>query len=312
MSLEGSLLDPMRDHFGLIELYETVFGHTATPAMWYWKYVPSWTRRHYCYVGRVDDKVIGYFGAVPLRGLKDGKEIPYFQLADLMVHPDYRRKYDYFEIGSKHILTDINETHPEHLVYGFSDHRAFRFLKKRGLAGFIEKAQHRYLRLADTPPAAEARFCFEPWDWKSAHIDQVWELHRPRIRAGLIRDADYLFWRYGCHPLHGYKLLGVLQDGEPVGFAVVGSDRPGEHGRAKESPVVDLLLPPDDTGRILQELCRHWGNDLMLWMANHLHPDLGEQVQSGTHCYHFVKDSAVDTEYLSEHLYYTMGDVDWW
>ena len=49
--LEGRLLDPMQDHFGLIELSETVFGKAVTPAAWYWKNMPKWTQRHYCYVG---------------------------------------------------------------------------------------------------------------------------------------------------------------------------------------------------------------------------------------------------------------------
>ena len=43
--------------------------------MWYWKYVPPWAQRHYCYVGKIDDQIVGYFGAVPLRGMKEGVEI---------------------------------------------------------------------------------------------------------------------------------------------------------------------------------------------------------------------------------------------
>jgi hypothetical protein len=72
------------------------------------------------------------------------------------------------------------------------------------------------------------------------------------------------------------------------------------------------LLPEADTERILLELTRHWGNDVMFWLANRLAPTIGEPVDSGTHCYHFVKDSAATTGYLADQLYYTMGDVDWW
>ncbi|MCA8956091.1 MAG: GNAT family N-acetyltransferase [Planctomycetes bacterium] len=300
----------MQDHFGLIELYETVFGHTATPAMWYWKYVPPWVRRHYCYVGRCDGRVIGYFGAVPLRGLDGDREVPYFQLADLMVHPEYRLKFDYFDIGSRHILEDIHRSHPRHVVYGFSGHRAFRFLERSGMAGFIEKAQTRYVRRADG--AAPDRLSVERWRFDAPEVDEVWGRWRPRLRAGLIRDAAYLGWRYGSHPVHGYRLLGLRDRGEAIGWVVHGTDRPGEHGRAKQTPVVDLLVEPEYLRDALAAVAEQVQNDLILWLPEHVAPAFDEQKDSGTHCYHFVKESALDTAYLREHLYYTMGDVDWW
>ena len=310
MTLEARLLDPMIDHFGLIELYETVFGHTVTPALWYWKYVPPWAQRHYCYVGRIDDKVIGYFGAVPLRGMKDGEEIPYFQLADFMVHPDHRLQHDYFGIGSDKILTDIKESHSEHLVYGFSGHKAFRFLERFGLGGFIERPNTHYKRQADAPQ--DRQFEFVPWEWNSPLIDAVWDAFRPHVKAGLVRDKDYIFWRYGSHPIHGYRLLGVCRDSEPIGFVVAGSDRPGEHGRAKETPVVDMLLPDADAAAVLHELAAYWGNDVMFWLPQRIAGGIEDKQDSGTHCYHYKQESALDTQYLSEHLYFTMGDVDWW
>ena len=178
------------------------------------------------------------------------------------------------------------------------------------MAGFIEKAQTRYLRRADAPDTK--RFEFEPWEWNSPRIDEVWAMHRDRIRAGLIRDKDYIFWRYGCHPINGYRLLGVLENGDPVGFIVAGNDRPGERDRAKETPVVDLLLPEADTTRVLHELAGFWGNDVMFWQPNRVTTDTDEQKDSGTHVYHFKADSAASTEFLEDHLYYTMGDVDWW
>lgn len=308
--LESRLLDPMEDHFGLIELFDTVFGHTVTPAMWYWKYVPKWAGRHYCYVGRVEDKVIGYFGAVPLRGMIDGEEIAFFQLADLMVHPKYRLKYDYFQIGSDHILSDIRRSHPRHLVYGFSGHAAFRYLRKRKIGGFIEKAKTRYVRRADAPRSSE--FEFEDWSWSAAEIDAAWDAWKPSMRAGLIRDADYLMWRYGSHPVHNYRLLGVRSGGEALGYLVMGNDRPGEHNRAKEVPVVDVLLADEHVQPVMQSLARFLDNDVMLWMPDHRAVGFGEDKDSGTHCYHYLKESAASTEFLAENLYYTMGDVDWW
>ena len=62
----------------------------------------------------------------------------------------------------------------------------------------------------------------------------------------------------------------------------------------------------------------HLGGDdldhaLITWLPAHVAPGLTKQQQeTGTHVFHFRKDSIVDTEHLRQHLYYTMGDVDWW
>ena len=53
-------------------------------------------------------------------------------------------------------------------------------------------------------------------------------------------------------------------------------------------------------------------NDVMIWLPDHRAGGFEEFKDSGTHCYHFIKDSARDTDYLRDNLYYTMGDVDWW
>lgn len=308
--LEGRLLDPMQDHFGLIELSETVFGRAVTPAAWYWKNMPKWTQRHYCYVGRVEGKVIGYFGAVPLRGWLEGEEVAFFQLADFMVHPKFRLKYDYFNIGCVTILKDIKESHDRHLVYGFSGHAAFRYLVKRKIGGFVEKAQTRYKRLVDVPRST--RFEFVDWKWNAPQLDALWETSKVNIRAGLIRDGDYLTWRYGTHPINNYRLLGVRERGEDLGFIVMGNDRPGVRDRAEEIPIVDALLPDGMAADIVQEFTGFVENDVMIWLPDHRSAGFTEQVDSGTHCYHFLKDSAASTDFLRDHLYYTMGDVDWW
>jgi hypothetical protein len=62
----------------------------------------------------------------------------------------------------------------------------------------------------------------------------------------------------------------------------------------------------------VQELAGFLENDVMIWLPDHRAAGFSEQTDSGTHGYHFIKDSAVDTDFLREHLYYTMGDVDWW
>ena len=70
-----------------------------------------------------------------------------------------------------------------------------------------------------------------------------------------------------------------------------------------------MSLPSAD---IVQEFAGFVENDVMIWLPDHRADGFDECKDSGTHCYHFLKDSAASTEFLGERLYYTMGDVDWW
>lgn len=309
-TIEPRPLNPYTDAEPLIELFDLVFGATVTPAMWAWKYLPPWASRHYCWVGTVDDEVVGYMGAVPLRGWLKGAEVPFFQFADFMAHPDHRLKYDYFEIAPKVVMADLGEAHPEHLLYGFSSHRAFLWFKKIGLSGLLERARTRCVPVGSD--RSSGRFTFAAWEWDAPEIDAIWTERRGLIDAGLIRDTTYLGWRYGNHPINGYRVLGVLDGDAPIGWVVMSTDRAGKKGRPPEVPIVDLLIPDEEVQAVAGDLANHLDQPVMLWLPSRIAPGFPSERDSKTHVYHFVKDSIVDTEFLQDHLYYTMGDVDWW
>jgi len=307
-TIEARLLEPETDGEQLIQLFDDVFGHTVTPKMWEWKYRPPWSERHYCYVGVCEGKIIGFVGAMPLRGSIDGREVPFFQLADAMVHQKFRLRFDYFGLAAQSIRDDITKTHPEHLLYGFSDHRAFLFFLRKGMGGLVVKAWARFVEPEET--AAPRKIEFRDWDWQQPEIDAIWE-QRSGFRAGLIRDGTYLNWRYGGHPAFPYRLVGAYEEGQPIGWAVIGSTKSAKKQR-KALPIVDMMLPEARTEEALQALSEHLETTIKTWLPLHHAPGFPDRKESGTHVYHFVKDSVVTTDYLRDNLYYTMGDVDWW
>lgn len=303
-TLETRKMDPFLDQEGLIRLYERVFGHEVTPAAWAWKYMPPWTESHYCYIARDRDEVIGYFGAVPLRGTFDGEDVAVFQLADAMVHPDYRMKHDYFELAHQKIREDIIAVHPRHLLYGFSRHKAYLWFVKKRMGNLVEKAITRELLPENAP--ADRRFEFREMKFTDPEVDRIWERKRGEFRAGLIRDSQYLTWRYGRHPFFGYRLSAVYEGDEAIGLIVT------VKGRKKNCAVVDSVLPWDDLQRILQEFAVVQELPVISWIPNWLAKDFPEGKDSGTHFYHFKEHSVADVDYLSRHFFYSMGDVDYW
>jgi hypothetical protein len=227
-----------------------------------------------------------------------------------MVHPDHRRTHDWFDLGPKQILADLGNSHRQHVLYGFSGHRAFLWFKRTGLVDLVENAVTGIVR----PPAqaAQGDHAVLPRSWDDPVVDAVWQALASDHRTGLIRDAQYVRWRYRDHPLNGYSLYGVQCRGRDVGWLVIGTDPPGEHGRAPEIPVVDLMLPRESVRPALVELAMLLGRDVMCWQPRHRAPAWDATTDPGTHVFHFVRQSAAPTALLREQLYYTMGDVDWW
>lgn len=309
-TLETRPLQPDTDAEDLIALFDAVFGHTVSPLMWEWKYRPPWADRHYCWVGVCEGKVVGYLGAVPLRGCIDGEEVPFFQLADAMVHPKYRLKFDYFSLAHSAILEDIGVAHPRHLIYGFSDHRLFRWFERIGWSGLIEMAVTR--RFHPREASRAGRYEFRDWDFTEPEISRCWEMQDGLIRAGLIRDGTYVKWRYGHHPVFPYRLLGVYEEGSSLGWVVLGTGGSIMKNPAKPIPVVDVLLPEAAVEPVFQALPEHLDRTVSVWLPSRVGPDVPDRKVTDTHVYHFVKESAVDTAFLQDHFYYTMGDVDWW
>ena len=58
-------------------------------------------------------------------------------------------------------------------------------------------------------------------------------------------------------------------------------------------------------------LSDHTGKPMIIWLPARF-DRFAEEKETGTHVYHFVSNSAVETPFLRRNFYYTMGDVDWW
>jgi hypothetical protein len=246
--------------------------------------------------------VIGFVGAVPLRGIVGGVETPFFQLADAMVRPDYRRKFDYFDLGTRHVLREVVAQNPQRIIYGFTNHRSFLWFKKLGICDLIEQPQTCYVH----PAATGNRLACEDLDWHSDEIDRQWDAHRGSIRAGLVRDGDYLRWRYASHPYHGYRLLALHGEGGPLGWAVIA------RGNDKHTTVIDMLVAAEHHTAMLQSVACRFDKPARTWFPAHCTPDIADRRPTETKVYAFMKESTLSIDALRSDLYFTMGDADWW
>jgi hypothetical protein len=57
------------------------------------------------------------------------------------------------------------------------------------------------------------------WDGQSGEVDQVWSVAKPTIRNSVVRDGDWVRWRFLDAPAHGYRVLTASRAGKALGYA---------------------------------------------------------------------------------------------
>ena len=122
------------DEEKIITLFREVFGKELTVGQWKWKYAVPGAGKIYSKIAEdASHTIIGYAGAVPLRGIYQGKPLQFFQIADVMVHPKARGflgKKNVFEIMIKELFEDIGKEFPDVFCYGFPGQRPFLLGKR--------------------------------------------------------------------------------------------------------------------------------------------------------------------------------------
>jgi hypothetical protein len=242
--------------------------------------------------------------------------------ADLAVHPDYR------QLGILNGLRDMR-----HEAF----RNAFDFVISRSsdhVAVARSRSRHRDLRAfgnrvqvleatVDAPGGASERTAWtvREIDAFDERVDRLWEEASASFDVMLLRDAQFLNWRY-CDPRAGhYTVLMAEEAGRVLGYAAVQVS----HGRGYLSDV--LVLP--DRMDVLDSLLAHARGRLrdagaavaIAWCPT-LHPYRSVLEQYGF----FVRPRARELAYRPLHrraeaelrflqdaqtrLHFTAGDVD--
>ena len=82
-------------------------------------------------------------------------------------------------------------------------------------------------------------------------VDQLWKEERGRIEAGVVRDADYLCWRFEKNPDEYTIYLAKRGSGKPLGFLVTKTRKKERNGTF--AFIADMLIPSRDR-KILHRL----------------------------------------------------------
>ena len=310
--MEPFIVRPYRpgDEEKITSLFKEVFGKELTVAQWTWKYALPGKGKIYSKIAEDGSHtIIGYAGAIPLRGIYQKKPLQFFQIADVMVQPGSRGslgKRSVFKTLMKRLFEDIREEFPDVFCYGFPGKRPFILGKRIGVYDEIETAADCVIH----PKFSFFNPCrIETLPWGDSRLDTLWSSLSDILSLSLIRDKEYLNWRYGSNPFYSYRLLGVFSSGKLRGWFVL-------RDRGEEILVIDFLIDDLLFESALKALRKRLsvpkGKVIRLWVSEKLkrrlkicHTEKTEVVVTN-----MIWKLPLPTDSIREDLYYTMGDVD--
>ena len=297
------------DETAIVALFGAVFGQPLTESQWRWKYTgasmaPPLARLAFDHTGRL----LGHAGAIPLRGWRQGQPLPFFQICDVMVHPDARGqlgKRNLFTVLARELLSRLGLRWPEALAYGFPGQRPFRLGEYARVYGWVEQAPA-IRRLAQRKgfPLLYTR----PLAWNDLRLDLLWARQASGFALALIRDRHYLHWRYAIHPVRAYELLGIYLAGRLLGWAVTQRDD-------QVLRIIDLLVSHRWLKPALAALDRAaavvGGAEVEIWLPPGWRETVDGQMKlTEVVVANMIWRQPIPTTEVQRALYYTMGDLD--
>lgn len=260
------------DEIQLRELTELVFGRRLTEEYWNWefRYNPAGFTK--TWVAVVGNEIVGQYTVIPMRLKIQDKVILATLSVDTMTHPNYRHQ-GMFKVLAAKLYEEIGKEGIP-ITYGFPN--------EASLPGFIKRLDWAHICtmpiLARPLNFANilgkfigSRFLISPISivlntlariflrtkavylregllvsWIKKFDDRMnlfWERLSKTYNIIVVRDRDYLNWRYFENPERDYRVITVERNKAILGYAVL---RCMERFGLKGGMIVDILTLPNN------------------------------------------------------------------
>jgi hypothetical protein len=308
------------DEGRVLSLWKTAFHKEMPESLWHWKYSenPFGYRILLC-VNDAGDPVVMY-GGIPYQANWKGKLVEITNLMDIMSHPDYRKTGLFIQTGNAFFDTFCGPDKSV-LLYGFPGKYHFeigqKYMAYRKLTADVVylSAEPDRLTQSITQPSG----CMEPVTDIDDAFDRLWDISHSGYPLSIIRDASFLRWRYGSHPLKHYEIWKYLtrQHGAMEAYAVLSI-------AGSKAVLSDILAPLSGVNLsnifgVLGKMLSDRGiSTLETWLPGG-HFMTHAALSSGFNSYSEptgiiptvrLFDPSLEFEWVCDHLYYSMADGD--
>jgi hypothetical protein len=225
--------------------YAHSFSDCRSAAVWDWRFqrrmpMQSGWRGWICPAPDGDD-VAAFSGGSMHRGWLAGSDISIVLSRDSFTHPSWRalasgrrglfaRTEDAFHQACKSDAT---------LCLGIGLDRRVRLGALLGISTPYPGGQWYRQELERDPPSAGRSCTVLPTDFHELHWSALWQLRRSRVRMSLVRDTNFLAWRFADQQGRTYWRFGLygLDSQTPLGYLVLTMAEPNR------AILVDAILP---------------------------------------------------------------------
>ncbi len=300
------------DEAGITKLFKEVFGREMSLEEWRWKYTGRGNKKVYSSVAVNEaGEIVAHYGGMPHRMVYHGKEAYGLAIGDVMVHGKFRG----FKLFKKAAALVPEEAVRDGIIlgYGFPNERAMALPEKLGLYEKVENVYEGAKEIMFHNNLNRFLYRFSPLSFEDEGIDSLWESVRKEMALAVVRDRDYLKWRYRSHPFFRYELWGVRKrlGNRLQGLAVLRR----EQGRML---LIDFVCRTDLLGVFFQKIenysCRAGEKALTLWFPGYLERRLASigfsTRPAGTCIPRTTHEKTLAREEMKGIFFYTMGDTD--
>ena len=300
------------DEKGITRLFKEVFGREMSIEEWHWKYREISPHKVYSSVAvNESDEIVAHYGGMPHRMVYQGKEVCGLAIGDIMVQQRFR---------SFKLFREIAAMVPEEAVkdgiilgYGFPNTRAMALPAKLGLYEKVEDVLEANKEVRFNNNTYRFFYKLFPLSFGDSRIDGLWESVKREFKLAVVRDGDYLRWRYQRHPFFRYELWGLKKrwSNELAGLAVLRSE-------AEKMLLVDFVCNTDMIGILFQKVENYsyacGMKNLSLWFSEYLRHTLdrlGFPVHTSCTCIpRTTHEETLTKDQIKGQFFYTMGDTD--
>lgn len=224
-------------------LFKVSFGRELDAKFWKWRFMdnPSDPDRLFIHLMWDGPVLAGHYAVSPVRMNIAGQERLTALSMTTMTHPEYAGRGIFTQLAES-VYRELQRA-GYYMVWGFPNHNShYGFVRRLEWTDIYQVPMLRVMRphlRRSTSLSARVQI-IERFDDR---VDALLESALGAEKFWVVRDEQYLNWRYISEPSHKYTALGLWDDGRLEGYIIT---KLYTNGQQLEGDIVDVLAVHDE------------------------------------------------------------------